>query len=327
MSTQSNLYMNSLREFFLERFLDERYWLLELARKHSVSPILLQGIMESIDKIMRLRKEGEQICIGLVLSNKQLKMEQPLIEQKRFHMSKITKFMLLKSIVNGSTLCYVSDEKGMITIRRVPSKMSKKTSRQTLQNISQTFQTIAFYLTGVTEEIYDSGKLFRIYRHGVWMEPCVVPLAKLEAKGFPLDLLELVLGLCIELSESGKGSTFAIIKGDSPKYCSSMIKGCKFEKCVINTIPQKQILSFAELDGAIILNTKYEILNIGQKLGPPPPSKSYFREAGRGTRHDCASMYSCVVDSVVFVVSEDGPVSLYFNGGLSGRCFGELFGT
>jgi len=327
MSILSSQYLNSLRELFLDRFLQEYDWLLELAGKHSASPILLQGIMESIDKIMDLRREGERICLGLVLSNTRLKMEQPLIERKRFHVSKTAKFMLLKSIVNGSALCYVSDENGIITIRQVPTKLSKNTSRLTLRNISQTYQAIAFYLEGATVEIYDSGKLFRIYRHGVWMEPCIVPLAKLKAKGFPLGLLELVLKLCLQLSDSGKGSAFAIIKGDSPKYCSSMIRECRFRKCALNTILQRQILGFADLDGAIILNTKYEILNVGQKLELPPPSRSYFRESGRGTKHDCAAMYSCVVDSVVFVVSEDGPISLYFDGDLFARCFGELFGN
>jgi hypothetical protein len=37
-------------------------------------------------------------------------------------------------------------------------------------------------------------------------------------------------------------------------------------------------------------------------------------------------MYSNAVDSVIFVVSKDGPISIYFKGDIYARCFGELFG-
>jgi len=314
-----------LAEIVINRYIREYRWLTELARKYSIQSILLQGIIEFLDKIIDLRKEGEKLRIGLVLKNKQLNLEQPLIERKEFHISNISKFMHLRNIVNGSALCYLIDEKGMITIGQTPSNITKNTSRLTLQNISQIYQTLVFYLGGSTAEIYNLGKLVRIYRRGVWMKPCIIPLVELEADGFPSNLLEQVSQLCIKLSEKGKGSTFVIIKDDCPKYCSPMIRDYKFRKCRINKLSQGQILSFASLDGAMILNTKCNIINIGQKL-EPPPSTRYFTESGRGTKHNCAAMYSGVVDSVVFVVSEDGPISLYFNGDLFARCFKELFG-
>jgi len=319
-------YLESCADIFLNRFIRKYRWLSELARKYSIQSILLQGIIESLDNINHLRKEGEQVKIGLVLKSKQLKLEQPPIERRRFHISDVSKFMHFKSIVDGSSLCYIIDEKGMITIGKTPSNVTKNTSRLTLQSVSQIYQTITFYLGGFTAEIYDLGKLVRIYRRGVWMKPCIVPLTKLEAEGFPLDFLEQVLQLCIKLSEKGKGGIFVVIKNDWPKYCSPMIRDYEFRKCKVNKIRQSQILSFASLDGATILNTKCDVINIGQKLEPPPSTK-YFKESGRGTKHNYAAMYSGAVDSVVFVVSEDGPISLYFDGELFARCFGDLFGT
>lgn len=153
-----------------------------------------------------------------------------------------------------------------------------------------------------------------------------MPLKMLEPEGFPLDLLELIMKLCVKLSEIGKGGIFVINEDDGLKYCSPMIKGYKFGKCKADSISQSQILKLASLDGAIIVNTKSEIIDIGQKLEPPVSTK-YSRESGRGTKHNFAAMYSAAVDSVVFVVSQDGPISLYFKGDLHARCFDELFGT
>ena len=322
----SEKYIRSLGEISIRRTLRKYGWLAELARKHSIHPVLLQSIVEFFDNIVHLRKESQQLDIALVLHNKQLKFEQPLVELEKFFLSDTSKFSTLKNIVNGSALCYIIDKKGMVTVGRIPSNFLKETSRLTLRNISRIYKTITLYLRMPTVEIYDSGELVRIYREGIWIKPCIVPLGKLTVEGFPLKLLELVMQLCMKSSEIGKGCTFVINKNDCLKHCSPMIKGYKFRKCRVDRIPESQILKFAGLDGAIILNTKYEVIEIGQKLQPPLSTK-YFRESGRGTRHHFAAMYSSAVDSVVFVVSEDGPISLYFRGNLYARCFEELFGT
>jgi len=129
------------------------------------------------------------------------------------------------------------------------------------------------------------------------------------------------------LSEKGEGGIFVISRdNDCLKYCSSMLKEHKFRKCKVDQIPQSQILKLACLDGAMILNTKGELVNVGQRLDPPLSTK-YSRESGRGTKHHSAAMYSGAVDSAVFVISEDGPISLYLKGDLYARCFEELFGT
>ena len=84
-------------------------------------------------------------------------------------------------------------------------------------------------------------------------------------------------------------------------------------------------INMASLDGAVIINTKGEVLKIGQKLDAPDVG-SFYVGSGRGTRHNSASKYSKATKSPVFVISEDGPISLYYNGEMMGTCFQQLFG-
>jgi DNA integrity scanning protein DisA with diadenylate cyclase activity len=127
------------------------------------------------------------------------------------------------------------------------------------------------------------------------------------------------------LSEKNRGGIFVIIKETQARYCHSMNQDIAFEKRLIDTIPDYQLINFADLDGALILDINRELLAVGQRLEAPPVDW-YYEESGRGTRHNSASQYSRATNSVVFVISEDGPISLYFNGNLIGRCFKQLFG-
>jgi hypothetical protein len=322
----NNHYMDDLAEIITRRVLRKYAWLIELSKKHSMRLLLLQEIMDFLDEIPGLKKEGETLSVGLILKNEQVKLEDPLIEREAFHISNFSNFLHLKNLVDGSTLCYLVDEKGMVTIRQIPKELQKENSRLTLQNISLKFQAIAFHVGESRSEIYGSGELVRINRKGVWIKPCTMPLENLDKEGFPLSLLKLVFQLCLKMSELNKGSTFAIIKDDYPKCCSPMIRNYHFRKSKIDQIPQSQVINFASIDGALILNVKNELVDVGQKL-EPLLSTSSNKESGRGTRHNSAAMYSKEVDSVVFVVSEDGPISIYFRGELYARCFGELFGN
>jgi len=321
-------YMEAFARVFARQILRKYQWLLELAKRHRIQVTLLQSIVDFLDEIVHLRKEGSRLDVGLVLENKQLKLERSPIEVKSFHIHDKSKFSNLRNIVSGSFLCYVVDDKGIVTIRKVPLTDVRETATLTLQNISRKYETITFCIRMSNIEIYDSGELVRIYKRGIWTRPNFVRerIRDLDSKGFPFDLLESVMKLCIKLSEKGNGGVFAIVKNNRLSYCSSMIRGSTFRKCKSYQIPESQIMEFASLDGAVVMNIQSEILGIGQKL-EPPPSTNYRREAGRGTRHNSAAMYSGAVDSVVFVVSEDGPISLYFGGDLFARCFEELFGS
>jgi hypothetical protein len=324
--TDSNDYLDDLSEVFMSRFLPEHEWLIKLSRKHSLKIMLLQDIIDALEKMRNLEKEGEPLNVGLILKKEHVKLLDPLIKRREFHVSSYSNFFHLKNIVSGSTLSYVVDEKGMVTIGQIPASMLKENSRLTLKGISHSFQTLTFYVGNSAVEICDGGELVRTNRRGLWLKPCIIPLEELNKRGFPLALLNLVFNICLEMSEENQGGIFAIVKDERPKYCSSMTKGYHFKKCKIDQIPKSQIMSFAGLDGAVILNTKSELMNIGQKLEPPITVK-VIKEAGRGTRHDSAKAYSKAVDSVIFVVSKDGPISIYYNGNLFGRCFEELFGT
>jgi hypothetical protein len=318
--------MESFAKASISRTLRKYDWLLELGRKHKLQPMLLQNITQFLDDIVHTRKEGEQLNVGLVIKNANLKLKQAPIKAPIFYINTSSKFAILKNAVSGDVLCYVIDGKGIVTIRRIPQQLVKGTPSLTLKSVSSAYRTITFCVRKSTIEIFESGSIVRICRKGTWIKPCSMPLEELGARGFPLDLLESVLRWCITLSENETGAVFVITRNDNPSHCSPLTRGYSFEKCKVVQLPESQVLEYASLDGALIMNIKREILCINQRLEPPLTTK-HLNEAGRGTRHHAAAMYSDAVDSAVFVVSEDGPISVYFEGNLFARCFEELFGS
>ena len=200
-----------------------------------------------------------------------------------------------------------------------------ETARSTMQNVSKEFQTIALCVEVPNFYVFGSGRLAQVRRDGNWMKPCFMQFDSLANDGYPIVLLQHVLGLCGILSEQKAGGLFVIINEDEVRFCQSLNNECTCEKRLVYQIPDDEMVGLASIDGALILNINGEILKVGQKLDAPDVGK-YFQEPGRGTKHNSASKYSKATNSVVFVISEDGPISLYYKGDLIGRCFEELFG-
>lgn len=319
-------YVAELAEIVTRRFLRKYRWLIEPSRKHHVHPWLLQEALDVAEKIPTLRKEGQLIAVGMIIKNADVKLNKAIVNLGAFHVSKSANFLQLGDSIDGCHMCYIVDEAGMVTIGQIPKELVRETPQLTLRSVSNRFHTIAFFVGKSSSEVYDDGELIQISRKSIWMTPCNVQLENLEKEGFPKYLLERVFQLCIEMSETNKGCLFVVTKGDSLKHSSPMIKNCQFKKCKIDDVSKSQIISLASLDGALILNVGNELMAIGQRLDPPL-SANCDTESGRGTRHNSAVRYSKAVDSVVFVVSEDGPISIYFRGSLYARCFAELFGT
>lgn len=322
----NNDYMKDFAEVITRRILRKYSWLIELSRKHKINMILLQEIMDFLEEVPNLKKEGEPLSVGLIFKNKKTILQEPYINRDPFHISSLSHFADLKNAVDGSALCYIADENGLVTIGQIPKELLKENSRQTLQNLSCVYQTISFHVDNSTAEIYESGKILRIKRKGIWLVPCIIPLEDFDVEGFPSSLLELVFQLCNKMSELNKGGIFVIIKEDIPKFVSPMIKEYHFRKCKVDQMLPNQVIELASIDGAVILNTRGEIVNIGQKL-EVLPSSDCCKESGRGTKHNSAMNYSKAVESVVFVVSVEGPISLYHKGERYARCFEALFGN
>ncbi|HZK61810.1 MAG TPA: DNA integrity scanning protein DisA nucleotide-binding domain protein [Anaerovoracaceae bacterium] len=127
------------------------------------------------------------------------------------------------------------------------------------------------------------------------------------------------------MSSNNKGTIIVITTNDIPECRSSMLPSRNFEKQKISEIPKDQIINYSLLDGAIVINSNGELIGIAQKL-EAPFSEDCVLESGRGTKHNSASMYSGAVDCLVFVVSHEGPITLYYKGRIFNRCFGEIFG-
>jgi hypothetical protein len=80
--------------------------------------------------------------------------------------------------------------------------------------------------------------------------------------------------------------------------------------------PLRQLLS--QLDGAALVDTDGRVVEAGVHLTGSDRSAKLIRiRPGRGTRHGSARRFSFDEDrTVVFVVSEDGPITVYSDGGV-----------
>lgn len=80
--------------------------------------------------------------------------------------------------------------------------------------------------------------------------------------------------------------------------------------------PMRQLLS--QTDGAALLTPDGELADVGVFLRSSPEAYAAIKvDPARGTRHGSARRFSYDHDrAVVFVVSQDGPVTVYFGGGV-----------
>lgn len=156
------------------------------------------------------------------------------------------------------------------------------------------------------------------------MEPCHMSFDKLNDEGFPVTLLNHILNFCLLLSTNNKGTIIVLVKTDLPEHRCSLLPNQNFDKQKIRDLSTEQMVHYSLIDGALIVNTDGELIGIAQKLDAPF-SKDCI-EPGRGAKHNSTSMYSKTVDCVAFVVSHEGPITIYHNGKIFSRCFGEIFG-
>jgi DNA integrity scanning protein DisA with diadenylate cyclase activity len=310
---------------FVDDFIEEYAWLGRLANEHKFNLIVLQGVLKFLKKAPNLRKEKMPISVGIIIENEFVKLNNSAINSKPFSISETANFCNLKDIVNGRTLCYLIDHKGIATIKEIPQQLVKQTSRETLQTISLTFQTVAICTEGSNAMVYSSGNLAQSRRNGQWIEPCFMEFEQLSKEGFALNVLSRILSVCCKLSEKNIGTTFIINAEEEIRFCHAMNRECTFDKEPLSSIPDDRLMDFANIDGAIILSAGGDVLRIGQKLDAPDTG-NYEVGSGRGTRHNSASKYSKATKSIAFVVSDDGPISLYYNGKLVGHCYETLFG-
>ena len=321
----SRLSLDAKAREFVKNYIRSYQWLEDLCNEHSVSPIVFDGLLDFLDQAQNMQKENHELTLALVLKNDNVPTLNSIVNLRPFHISCFQRFSDLKNAINGEMLYYLIDESGEVFVSRIPPELMNNSARSIMEKISYKYDTISIYLENKTLFVFGSGVLVQIKRDGKWMQPCFIPLDNLSRDSYPYDLLKRVLQLCNLLSERKEGGLFVISKDDDVRFCQSLNNDCKVEKQLINLITDEQLVNLANLDGAIILNINGELLKIGQKLDAPSVGE-YYQEPGRGTKHNAASKYSKATDSLVFVVSEDGAISIYYKGALFGRCYGELFG-
>jgi hypothetical protein len=236
-----------------------------------------------------------------------------------FHLSKAGRLSDVKNAVDGIHTCYLVDENGMLSIVEVPDKCRKATAGETMSELSRDTQSLAFYVGIDLARVYSNGLPVRTCRKGVWLKPCHIKFEELSKEGYPERLLAKVMNLCVSLSESCKPGTIVLQEGDKIESCKPF-KQIQFTECNLDSLSAKQLTDYAEMDGAVIITVRERVLGIAQRL--------IYPELGGGgvggARHESASRYSARHECVVFVVSSDGPISIFRGGDLWGKCFAEL---
>jgi len=306
-------------ELLYKRFLKDYRWLIELARLHSFPLLVLDQVVKTIEKSPHMTSEKERISFGLIVDKPGLSLAPADIKVDPFHISKTSRLADLKNAVGGVHSCYLLDKLGMLTVVKVPDDCKKETAPQTVQEISTKSQTLAFHMDIDIARAYSNGNIVRTWRKGVWLESPHLPFDELAKEGYPEALLSKVVRLCVDMSELQKSTTLVVQKGDSIESCHPF-REIQFNECEFDSIPRSQLIGYADMDGAVIITKKGWVLGIAQML-------ISHREIGNGfegARHTSASRYSAEHECVIFVVSQDGPISIFRGGTLWARLFSEL---
>jgi hypothetical protein len=207
----------------------------------------------------------------------------------------------------------------MMSIVEVPMNVRKSTASDTIMELSREKTSLAVYVGIDLARVYSNGEVTRTFRKGIWVEQPKMDFANLVKDGYPTEILGPVMALCIRLSELSKTGTIVVQKADKTISCKPF-RNIKFAPSDLESLSENQLVAYAEIDGAMILTTDGRVLAISQMLMYP----TWGTTSVGGMRHESANRYSTVQDCVVFVVSSDGPISIFKAGTLWTKFFSEL---
>ncbi len=293
--------------------------MIELARLHSYPPLVLAEIVKVVEESPHMTSEKERFTFGLVVEQPGINLTPAHVKVEPFHVSKTSRLADLKNAVDSVNSCYVVDRAGMLRIVDVPKEWRKGIGSLTMMELSARNGTLTFFVDIELVRLFSKGEIARTWRKGIWLETPRLDFGELEKEGYPEPLLSKALDLCITMSETRKHATLVLQKGNSLESCQPF-REINFDECELDTVPIRQLIGYGEMDGAVVVSTKGRILGIAQRL--------IYREIGvgafGGARHESASHYSTEHECVVFVVSSDGPISIFKGGTLWKRLFAEL---
>lgn len=198
----------------------------------------------------------------------------------------------------------------------------------------------AAYTSKETEGIlflFDGRGITYVFHKGNLILYCVndnwgLNIRKLESKIHTISLnhsieqniLRNILNISFEISRSGKGSLITLGDHESVlKICDSSLSGhIQWISVSIEEINSKQLFGIMIQDGATIISNDGLIIEAMIMLKPPLGAKG-VEEIGKGTRHHTAAQVSGITEAICIAISQDGPISLYINGELALRLFGD----
>jgi len=310
--------MREFTKLFIRRFLKEYGWLFALAKEYRCSSILLDEIRRLVERSQQVTSEKERFSFSLALETSRASLSPANLVVQPFHLWKLGRLADFKNVVDGINICYQVDSAGLLRMVQIPIQHRKADPDLTMKELSAAVQTLTVYVGLTLARMYSRGILIRTWRKGTWLEYPKLDFDEFAREGYPEKLLSTVLAHCVVMSESSKAGALVVQKGDTLESCESF-RDIHFAECDFYQIPVAQLIGYAEMDGAIVISARGRILAVAQRL--------IYREVGSGTggaRHESASRYSAEHECMIFVVSSDGPISVFKAGKPWKRFFAEL---
>ncbi len=170
------------------------------------------------------------------------------------------------------------------------------------------------------------GELIAEYRQGKWTNSGLSSLEKVlpdlsSDTGIDLKLLFDVIQKAIVASDQGSGRTFIIQEkgGERPRLAPGYKNILEVDGS--NELKMKNFVDFepteylklTEGDGAVVISSEGQTLAVNAKLSPTPDTQ-VNEIVSSGTRHLSAQKITKESGCVAVVVSDDGPVTVFFEG-------------
>jgi hypothetical protein len=310
--------LEKFERLVFSRFMSEYDWLFPLAKKHRCSSILLEEIIRLVERSEYITSENARFSFSLAVENSGASLPPADLVVAPFHLTKPGRMADFKDIADGMNMCYRVDNNGLLHLVQIPMQYRKQNPDETMKELSAVIQTLTVYVGTTLARMYSEGVLVRTWRKGRWLQYPKAEFDEFVSAGYPIDLLSTVLAHCVKMSERSKGGIVIVQKGDTLESCESL-RDIQFSECELCQTPESQFIGYAEMDGAIMLSVKGRILAVAQRLK--------CGEAGGamgGTRHESASRYSAEHECIAFVISSDGPISIFSAGSLRQQFFAEL---
>jgi DNA integrity scanning protein DisA with diadenylate cyclase activity len=310
-------------------------FLFDLAADKQIDALSMVHICDTAVAVAQMASEEKPLSTALVVGD--LTQIASVLPPSNFqllrheHIGRMRRILVtMAKIVDGQVLGYVVDKYGyvrgvhrlQVTLHEQPGLLLGPQLGH-YATISRQCDAVVFFVPpkGRQVRVFANGSLVGRYANGDWAPEDLSRVDEVVAqlvtqKGYRRALVERVLRCAYQMSGENLGAIFLLGDADfvlQHADASEIRSFAAFDTVGIDQLADREVISFAKQDGAVVIDAYGHIKGCMVQLRPRADTEAEIGP-GKGARHSSAAKMSAEAGCLAVTVSQDGPITLYDSG-------------